>query len=89
MPRQLEFHRNTNIINSLQKSGVQVGFDFVGLAQFQRLFATERFVASGWHILLFGVLFIAVHWCSVHVLAVFIDQHVRFQGAFRMIFFLT
>ena len=34
-------------------------FDFVGLAQFQRLFATERFVASGWHILLFGVLFIA------------------------------
>ena len=25
VPRQLEFHRNTNIINSLQKSGVQVG----------------------------------------------------------------
>src|SRR5271168_1498520 len=25
VPRQLEFHQNTNIINSLQKSGVQVG----------------------------------------------------------------
>src|SRR5271156_1327525 len=27
VPRQLEFHQNTNIINSLQKSGVQVGFE--------------------------------------------------------------
>jgi acyl-CoA reductase-like NAD-dependent aldehyde dehydrogenase len=25
VPRQLEFRRNANIINSLQKSGVQVG----------------------------------------------------------------
>ena len=61
-------------------------FDFVGLAQFQRLFATERFVASGWHILLFGVLFIAGALVLGFMLAVFIDQHVRFEGAFRTIF---
>ena len=61
-------------------------FDFVGLAQFQRLFATERFVASAWHILVFGVLFIAGALVLGFLLAVFIDQHVRFEGAFRTIF---
>jgi glucose/mannose transport system permease protein len=34
-------------------------FDFVGLQQYQRLFATERFILSTWHIAQFGVLFIA------------------------------
>jgi hypothetical protein len=29
VPRQLEFRRNANIINSLQKSGVQVGHELV------------------------------------------------------------
>jgi glucose/mannose transport system permease protein len=57
-------------------------FDFVGLQQFERLFATERFVASGWHILVFGVLFIAGALVLGFLLAVFIDQHVRFEGAF-------
>ena len=61
-------------------------FDFVGLQQFQRLFATERFVASGWHILLFGVLFIAGALVLGFLLAVFIDQHVRAEGVFRTIF---
>jgi len=61
-------------------------FDFVGLQQFERLFATERFVASGWHILVFGVLFIAGALVLGFLLAVFIDQHVRFEGAFRTIF---
>ncbi len=46
----------------------------VGLQQFTRLFATERFVASGWHILLFGVLFIAGALVLGFILAVFIDR---------------
>src|SRR5271168_3958854 len=33
VPRQLEFHQNTNIINSLQKSGVQVGLEIERIAR--------------------------------------------------------
>jgi glucose/mannose transport system permease protein len=61
-------------------------FDFVGLAQYQRLFDTERFVFSAWHILIFGVLFIAGCLVLGFLLAVFIDQHVRFEGVLRTIF---
>jgi glucose/mannose transport system permease protein len=61
-------------------------FDFVGLQQYQRLFATERFVLSTWHIALFGVLFIIGCLVLGFVLAVFIDQYVRFEDAFRTIF---
>jgi glucose/mannose transport system permease protein len=61
-------------------------FDFVGLAQYQRLFNTERFVYSTWHILIFGVLFIAGCLILGFLLAVFIDQRVRLEGLFRTIF---
>jgi len=61
-------------------------FDFVGLQQYQRLFATERFVLSIWHIALFGVLFIAGCLVLGFLLAVFIDQYVRFEDTFRTIF---
>src|SRR6516225_1156178 len=61
-------------------------FDFVGLQQYQRLFATERFVLSTWHIALFGVLFIAGCLLLGFLLAVFIDQNVRFEDAFRTVF---
>jgi glucose/mannose transport system permease protein len=61
-------------------------FDFVGLQQYQRLFATERFILSIWHIALFGVLFIVGCLVLGFLLAVFIDQNVRFEDAFRTIF---
>jgi glucose/mannose transport system permease protein len=60
--------------------------DFVGLAQYQRLFHTERFTLSAWHILIFGVLFIAGCLVVGFLLAVFIDQKVRGEGALRTIF---
>jgi glucose/mannose transport system permease protein len=61
-------------------------FDFVGIQQYQRLFATERFVLSTWHIALFGALFIVGCLVLGFLLAVFIDQNVRFEDAFRTIF---
>jgi len=61
-------------------------FDFVGLQQYQRLFATERFVLSTWHVAMFGVLFIVGCLVLGFLLAVFIDQNVRFEDAFRTIF---
>lgn len=60
--------------------------DFVGWQQYHRLLNTERFVESTWHIALFGVLFIVVCLTLGFLLAVFIDQNVRFEDAFRTIF---
>ena len=61
-------------------------FDWVGLAQYNRLFNTERFITSIINISLFGVLFIIGALVIGFLLAVFIDQRVRAEGAFRTIF---
>ncbi len=60
--------------------------DWVGLQQYRRLFSTERFIDSAGHIVLFGVLFIAGCLVLGFLLAVFIDQRVRMESAFRTIF---
>ena len=61
-------------------------YNFVGFDQYQRLFNTERFVSSTWHILIFGVLFILGCLVLGFLMAVFIDQRVRLEGLFRTIF---
>ena len=61
-------------------------YNFVGFDQYQRLFNTERFISSAWHILIFGVLFILGCLVLGFLLAVFIDQRVRLEGLFRTIF---
>jgi len=61
-------------------------YNFVGFDQYQRLFNTERFISSTWHILIFGVLFILGCLVLGFLLAVFIDQRVRLEGLFRTIF---
>ncbi|MDE3175455.1 MAG: sugar ABC transporter permease [Pseudomonadota bacterium] len=61
-------------------------FDNDGFDQYRRLFNTERFVLSTWHILVFGVLFILGCLVIGFLLAVFIDQRVRGEGVFRTIF---
>ncbi len=60
--------------------------DWVGWQQYDRLFHTERFVDSTGHILLFGVLFIVGCLILGFLLAVFIDQQIRFESVFRTIF---
>ena len=60
--------------------------DWVGLRQYDRLFHTERFISSIGHIALFGVLFIAGSLLVGFLLAVFIDQRVRLESAFRTTF---
>jgi glucose/mannose transport system permease protein len=60
--------------------------DFVGLTQYQRLFATERFTISVVNIAIFGVMYIAGALALGFLLAVFIDQKVRAEGIFRTIF---
>ena len=60
--------------------------DWIGFQQYDRLFGTERFVNSTGHIVIFGVLFIVGCLVLGFLLAVFIDQHVRFEGVFRTVF---
>jgi len=60
--------------------------DWVGLAQYSRLFANDRFLTSAENILIFGSLFISGCLILGFLLAVFIDQNVRGEGVFRTIF---
>jgi glucose/mannose transport system permease protein len=60
--------------------------DFVGFAQYERLFQTERWIVSLNHIVVFGVLFIAACLVLGFVLAVFLDQRVRGENALRTAF---
>jgi glucose/mannose transport system permease protein len=60
--------------------------DFVGLAQYLRLFDNDRWLLSLQNLALYGVLFIAAAMVIGFLLAVFIDQKVRGEGALRTIF---
>jgi glucose/mannose transport system permease protein len=60
--------------------------DFVGLAQYERLFDSERWTQSLQHLALYGVLFIAACMVVGFLLAVLIDQKVRAEGLLRTIF---
>jgi glucose/mannose transport system permease protein len=59
---------------------------FVGLAQYLRLFDNERWLLSLHNLALYGVLFIAACMLIGFLLAVFIDQNVTGEGVLRTIF---
>jgi glucose/mannose transport system permease protein len=59
---------------------------FVGMAQYERLFDNDRWMVSMHNLALYGVLFIAACLVIGFLLAVFIDQKVRGEGALRTIF---
>jgi len=60
--------------------------DFVGFAQYERLFANNRFLISLENLLVFGALFLVGCLVLGFLLAVFIDQRVRAEGVFRTIY---
>ncbi|GJJ02215.1 ABC transporter permease [Duganella rhizosphaerae] len=60
--------------------------DFVGAAQYIRLFNNERWLLSLQNVAVYGVLFIAACLVIGFLLAVFIDQKVMAEGALRTIF---
>ena len=59
---------------------------FVGLAQYERLFDNERWMLSLQHLALYGVLFVLACLVIGFLLAVFIDQNVTGEGVLRTIF---
>jgi glucose/mannose transport system permease protein len=60
--------------------------DFVGLAQYERLFGNERWLFSLQNLAVYGLLFIAACMVIGFLLAVFMDQKVRGEGLLRTIF---
>lgn len=60
--------------------------DWVGFAQYSRLFANDRFLTSASNIVIFGTLFISGCLIIGFLLAVFIDQNIRGEGLFRTVF---
>jgi glucose/mannose transport system permease protein len=60
--------------------------DFVGLAQYERLFGNERWLLSLQNLAIYGVLFIAACMVIGFLLAAFIDQKVRGEGVLRTVF---
>lgn len=60
--------------------------NFVGLAQYTKLFETERWMLSLQNMALFGVLFIVGCMVLGFALAVFIDQRVKGEGVLRTVF---
>jgi len=60
--------------------------DFVGLAQYERLFGNERWLLSLQHLALYGVLFIGACMLLGILLAILIDQRVRGEGWWRTVF---
>jgi len=71
---------------SISSSRTFPSSDFVGLAQYARLFDNDRWLLSLQNLALYGVLFIVAVMVIGFLLAVFIDQKVRGEGALRTIF---
>jgi glucose/mannose transport system permease protein len=59
---------------------------FVGLAQYERLFANERWLLSLHNLAVYGVLFVCACMVIGFLLAVFVDQNVTGEGVLRTIF---
>ena len=60
--------------------------DFVGFAQYARLLTTERWIVSVQHMAVYGVAYVVGCLVIGLLLAIFIDQKVRFENTFRAIF---
>ena len=61
-------------------------FNFIGLDQYQRLWDTPRWLISVENIWLFGIAVIVIQMVLGYALAVFIDQRIKQEDAFRTIF---
>ncbi|HTJ92128.1 MAG TPA: sugar ABC transporter permease [Pararobbsia sp.] len=60
--------------------------DFVGFTQYVRLFNNDRWIVSLQHLIVYGILFIALCMAIGFLLAVFIDQKITGEGVLRTIF---
>lgn len=71
---------------SFTKSRMLPRYEFEGLIQYVKLFANDRWLVASKNLLIFGVLFIIICMILGLLLAIFLDQKIRIEGALRTIF---
>jgi glucose/mannose transport system permease protein len=71
---------------SVSASRLLPNYDFVGLAQYERLWDSERFGVAMCNMAVFGTLFIGGAMAIGLLLAVLLDQKIRAEGALRTIY---
>lgn len=71
---------------SMTSSRTFASDNFVGLAQYARLFENERWMLSMHNLVVYGLLFIGACIVIGFLLAVFIDQNVTGEGVLRTVF---
>ena len=75
-----------NGVLSVSASRILPNYEFVGLAQYEALLASERFRTAMANLAIFGTLFIGGAMALGVLLAVLLDQKVRAEGALRTIY---
>lgn len=71
---------------SLSASRLLPNYEFVGLEQYARLFANERFHVALTNMAIFGVLFIGGAMAVGLLLAILLDQKIRAEGVLRSVY---
>jgi len=74
------------VIYSFTDSRLLPSSNFVGLAQYQRLWGTDRWNISIGNLAIYGVLSLVFAFVVGFFLAVLMDQKIRFENTFRTIF---
>lgn len=74
------------VLYSFTDSKLLPSQNFIGLAQYQRLFTTDRWDASIFNLAIYGVLSLIFSFVVGFTLAVLLDQKIRFENTFRTIF---
>lgn len=71
---------------SLTRSRLLPKYDIVGFIQYERLFESLRWDTAFSNLFLFGALFIGISMILGLLLAIFLDQNIRAEGAIRTIY---
>jgi len=73
------------VVYSFTKSRLLPKMDFVGFSQYERLWGTKRWLISVENILVFGVFFLVLSFIIGFLLAVMLDQKLRFENTIRSV----
>jgi len=73
------------VVHSFTKSRLLPKLDFVGLSQYERLWGTKRWLISVENIFIFGLFFLVLSFLIGFLLAVILDQKIRFENTIRSV----
>ncbi|WP_373356032.1 carbohydrate ABC transporter permease [Pseudoroseicyclus sp. CXY001] len=74
------------VVYSFTSSGLLPKLDFVGLAQYERLWSTSKWLISIENLAIYGVFSLVLTLVIGFVLAALLDRKIRFEDAFRTIY---